>query len=168
MFRRPSVIKDISSLRVITCSNESTTTASLTGSSDEDHTSWQSQSKFGLPPSPMDDILPPLRPLTTEEHSELTDILRSTLNLSNTSCAIQAEEDACDLINYAFELIDDKMTVGDVIEELEFMDLEICNTSTLREMRKVLAIFLSDLQDDVCDDSWQTRQPLQNLCPWGM
>ena len=43
------------------------------------------------------------------------------------------------------------MTVG-VIEELEFMDLEICNTSTLREMRKVLAIFLSDLQDDVCDD----------------
>ena len=146
MFRRPSVIKDISSLRVITCSNESTTTASLTGSSDED------QSKFGLPPSPMDDILPPLRPLTTEEHSELTDILRSTLNLSNTSCAIQAEEDVCDLINYAFELIDDKMTVGDIIEELEFMDLEICNTSTLREMRKVLAIFLSDLQDDVCDD----------------
>ena len=87
---------------------------------------WQSQSKFGLPPSPIDDILPPLRPLTTEEHSELTDILRSTLNLSNTSCAIQAEEDACDLINYAFELIDDKMTVCDVIEELEFMDLEIC------------------------------------------
>ena len=43
------------------------------------------------------------------------------------------------------------MTVG-AIEELEFMDLEICNTSTLREMRKVLAIFLSDLQDDVCDD----------------
>ena len=100
----------------------------------------------------MDDILPPLRPLTTEEHSELTDILRSTLNLSNTSCAIQAEEDACDLINYAFELIDDKMTVGDVIEELEFMDLEICNTSTLCEMRKVLAIFLTHLQDDVCDD----------------
>ena len=59
------------------------------------------------------------------------------------------------------------MTVG-AIEELEFMDLEICNTSTLREMRKVLAIFLSDLQDDVCDDSWQTRQPVQNLCPWGM
>ena len=48
------------------------------------------------------------------------------------------------------------MTVG-AIEELEFMDLEICNTSTLREMRKVLAIFLSDLQDDVCDDSYGRR-----------
>ena len=36
-------------------------------------------------------------------------------------------------------------------KELEFMELEICGFEVLKEMRKCLAIFLSELKDDVSD-----------------
>ena len=104
---------------------------------------------FALPPSPMDNILPPLRPLTDEEQSHIFLLLHGIINLKNAECPIQAEQDASDMINYTCELIDDKMTVCDIIEEIDFMDLDICSPTVLIEMRKCLAVYLSQLEDDV-------------------
>ena len=121
----------MSSVKVISYEQQSTNTAPTLVESDDNHfgsgsVSWRGGSSVVssiyskddelLPSSPMDNILPPLRPLTTEEQTKLSELLRSTLNLSNTSCALQAEEDATDLINYVCELIEDKMTVGDICE----------------------------------------------------
>ena len=122
----------MSSVKVISYEQQSTTnTAPTLAESDDDQlgsgsVSWRGGSSVVssiyskeddlLPSSPMDNILPPLRPLTTEEQSQLSELLRGKLNLTNTSCALQAEEDATDLINYVSELIEDKMTVGDICE----------------------------------------------------
>ena len=122
----------MSSVKVISYEQQSTTnTAPTLAESDDDDqlgsrsVSWRGGSSVVssiyskdelLSSSPMDNILPPLRPLTTEEQSQLSELLRGKLNLTNTSCALQAEEDATDLINYVCELIEDKMTVGDICE----------------------------------------------------
>jgi len=138
MFRRPSLLSDISSLRRLG-SGESVPSADF--SSDDSDSACDGS---GWRASPTDDISAP-RPLTPEESSELHALLKSTLKLSNSPCAIQAEEDAKDLLNYAFDLIGDGETVGDVLEELEFMEMEICPSSTLDEMGVRLAKFLSKL-----------------------
>ena len=121
----------MSSVKVISYEQQSTNTAPTLAESDDDQfgsgsvlwrggssvvSSIYSKDDELLPSSPMDNILPPLRPLTTEEQAQLSELLRGKLNLTNTSCALQAEEDATDLINYVCELIEDKMTVGDICE----------------------------------------------------
>ena len=114
---------------------------------------------FALPPSPMDNILPPLRPLTDEEHSHIFLLLHDILNFENAECQIQAERDAADMITYTCEMIDAKMRVGYIIEEMDFMDLDICSpTTVLIEMRKCLAVYLSQLEDDDVDDDKRKSQ----------
>ena len=102
----------------------------------------------------MDNILPPLRPLTDEEHSHIFLLLHDILNFENAECQIQAERDAADMITYTCEMIDAKMRVGYIIEEMDVMDLDICSpTKVLIEIRKCLAVYLSQLEDDdVYDD----------------
>ena len=103
---------------------------------------------FVIPPSQMDNILPPLRPLTDEEHSHIFLLLHGILNFENAECQIQAERDAADMITYTCEMIDAKMRVGYIIEEMDFMDLDICSpTTVLIEMRKCLAVYLSQLEE---------------------
>jgi len=94
----------------------------------------------------MDTISAP-RPLVPDEAEALTALLKSHLRLHNCSCAMQAEEDATDLLNYANDMIEDGETVGKVLEELEFMELEICDVQVLENMRCSLAEFLAKLHN---------------------
>lgn len=102
MFRRPSLLSDISSLRSLSGSDGSAASASLG-------------------PSPLDEIAAPPRELASEEVEELSSLIRGCLKLTNCACAIQAEEDASDFIDYAVDLIADGLCVISVLEELAFM-----------------------------------------------
>ncbi len=173
MYRRPSLLNDISALRLAALRRTNSlgketvsaptlatdaSTASPTPSdynNDTNHggggslsSSNQQQHYIGgaLSSSPIDEISAPLdRDLTSDELSELQELLRGTLQLTNCSCAIQAAEDATDLVNYACDLVDDKLTVGAILEELEFMELEICGRDSLLDMRAKLADYLGSL-----------------------
>jgi hypothetical protein len=96
------------------------------------------------PPNDMDLSAP--RTLTGAEINSLTALLRSHLQLSNSSCALQAEEDATDLLNYALEMIGDGYTIGKVLEELSIMEMEICNEEVLEDMRGSLVDYLAKIQ----------------------
>lgn len=139
--RRPSVLTDIATLRNLSSGSG---VSSMTALKPEDD-----DNEF----LDLDEItLPTYRSLSEEELTLLQDILRGTLTLHNCSCALQAQEDAVDLINYACELLigneeDDKMTVSAVLEELEYMELEICGHDSLEQMRKGLVKFLLKLYD---------------------
>lgn len=126
MFRRRSLLTEISSLAQSGSSAQSTSSGG------------------GRGVSPLDDVVAP-RPLTAAEADQLRAELKATLKLTNCSCVFQAEEDAVDLLTYAFDLIGDGETVGAVLGELEFMELEICGPASLEEMRVVLANFLGKL-----------------------
>ena len=84
MFLRPSLLSDISSLRSLSGSDGSAASASLG-------------------PSPLDEIAAPPRELASEEVEELFSLIRGCLKLTNCACAIQAEEDASDFIDYAVD-----------------------------------------------------------------
>ena len=85
----------------------------------------------------MDDVTPP-RALEPDELAELSDMLKEHLILSAVPKA-QAEDDAEDLLNYAFDLIGDGVSVGEVISEVDDLGLEICSAESLDGMRKSLA-----------------------------
>lgn len=94
----------------------------------------------------MDEITaPPDRSLAPDELAELSSILRSALRLHNSSCAVQANEDATDLVHYALDLIQDGLSVGEVLEELRCVGLEICDGDSLDEIGERLASYLSGL-----------------------
>lgn len=162
MFRRPSLLNDIASMRNV--SGYDTSCSTLTDNNGgADYT-------FDL-----DDIaIPATRPLTQGELAGLQDIIKESLTLTNCSCAIQAQEDAIDLVNFATELFlgsDDTtdasdadsndesndesdvtkdssskpLTVRSVLEELEDMELEICGPIAIEAMRKKLVHYLVKL-----------------------
>ena len=83
----------------------------------------------------MTDSATPSRALTPPEIDELKSSLKSHLRLHNSPCAFQAEADADDLLNYALDMIEDGNNVNSVCEELNFMEMSICDEEVLEEVR---------------------------------
>lgn len=102
----------------------------------------------------MDDISSP-RPLTEDEAAELKALLKPHLKLNNVSCPFQADADADDLLNYALDMIEDGENVGKVLEELEFMELEICSRDVAQDMREDLAEFLARIHKKEGKRNWR-------------
>ena len=48
-------------------------------------------------------------------------------------------------MNYGIDLITDGMSVGVILEEIDFMELEICPMASLEELRKPLATYFGKL-----------------------
>lgn len=67
----------------------------------------------------------PTRPLSESEVDELRALMKAQLNIKGSDWTAQmvAEDDANDLLDYAFDMIGSKESVGRVIDELEFMGL---------------------------------------------
>ena len=70
-------------------------------------------------------LLVATRKLTENETNQLRSLLKSELNISNSSNSQQAEEDAADLLDYAFAMIANGKNVGYVAEEVS---LFVCTT----------------------------------------
>ena len=105
----------------------------------------------------MDDVTAP-RPLEPDELAQLGDILKSHLKLSSTSCAFQAEADAEDVLNYAFDLIGDGEDVGHVISEVSDLEMEICGEESLQGMREDIAEFLVKMEGKGWKNKWARIQ----------
>lgn len=159
MFRRPSLLNDISSLR---CGGETAPTVSRSSSITTVGSGDYYGGRRGAGGDPADEVTAPTdRSMTPDEISQLSAMLRSTLRLRNSSCAIQADEDATDLVSYAVELVEGGMPVGGVLEELRDMELEICGSDSLDEMRERLAGYLGGLDGNKSD--WRSRREQQRL-----
>jgi len=109
----------------------------------------------------MDDIAAP-RPLTPEETDELKATLKSHLRLHNSPCAFQAEADADDLLNYALDMIEDGNTIQHVCEELEFMEMSICDVEVLEKIKFELCTYMTSLTKKVKKGNWRDNNYLLN------
>jgi len=109
----------------------------------------------------MDDISAP-RPLTSEETDELKATLKSHLRLHNSPCAFQAEADADDLLNYALDMIEDGNTIQHVCEELEFMEMSICDVEVLEKIKMELCTYMTELTKKVKKGNWRDNNYLLN------
>ena len=90
------------------------------------------------------------RKLTDSETSKLRSLLKSNLKLakSNNSEKQQAEEDAADLLDYAFAMIANGKNVGYVVEELKSMEMEVCDASSAEILGRTLANFLGLISEN--------------------
>jgi len=109
----------------------------------------------------MDDIAAP-HPLTPEETDELKATLKSHLRLHNSPCAFQAEADADDLLNYALDMIEDGNTIQHVCEELEFMEMSICDVEVLEKIKFELSTYMNELTKKVKKGNWRDNNYLLN------
>ncbi|KAL9187515.1 hypothetical protein ACHAXT_001618 [Thalassiosira profunda] len=82
------------------------------------------------------------KPLSEEETESLTSLLRSHLKLNNVACALDAEADAEDLLNYTVDLINEGEPLDTIAENLADMELEICDVGALENIRDALEDFL--------------------------
>jgi hypothetical protein len=92
----------------------------------------------------------PTRPLSESEMDELRALMKAQLNIEGSDWTAQmvAEDDANDLLDYAFDMIGSKESVGRVIDELEFMGLPVCNSAVAEKLRYCLAKFLCELNEE--------------------
>ena len=82
------------------------------------------------------------RELTQDEISSLRVQLKSKLNITNPS----QEEDASDLLDYAIGMVSDiGQTVGYMMKELLFMEMEVFTSDVADSFGKCLAAFLIDI-----------------------
>ena len=107
----------------------------------------------------MDDISAP-RPLTSDETDELKVTLKSHLRQHNSPCAFQAEADADDLLNYALDMIEDGNTIQHVCEELEFMEMSICDVEVLEKIKMELCTYMNELTKKVKKGNWRDNNYL--------
>ena len=61
------------------------------------------------------------------------------------SCVLQAEEDATDLLDYALDMVGDGEALGKVLEELAFIEMEICDEYVLENVRISIGDFVMGL-----------------------
>eukprot|EP00986_Skeletonema_menzelii_P016898 scaffold16368_cov155-Skeletonema_menzelii.AAC.1 len=92
--------------------------------------------------SSTDDIVA-TRKLTESETATLRSLLKSQLNIKAGDA--QDEEDAGDLLDYAFAMIANGRNVGCVTEELKSMELEVCPAESAQKLGSCLSKFLLDL-----------------------
>ncbi|KAL7486236.1 hypothetical protein ACHAW6_011824, partial [Cyclotella cf. meneghiniana] len=81
------------------------------------------------------------RKLTPTETATLRSRLRNELVVKGP----QDEEDAGDLLDYAFAMIANGKDVAYVVEELTSMEMEVCDAPSAKKLGDVLAAFFSDL-----------------------
>jgi len=86
------------------------------------------------------------RELTPDETSRLRVQLKSKLNITNPS----QEEDASDLLDYAIGMVSDiGQTVGYMMNELLFMEMEVFTSDVADSFGQCLAAFLIDISGGV-------------------
>jgi hypothetical protein len=88
----------------------------------------------------MDEITAP-RKLTNDEVVKLRSLLKTKLKLHGP----QSEEDASDLLDYAFAMIANGKGSIYVANELRSMDMEVCDGESADMIGVTLAEFLGDL-----------------------
>lgn len=91
--------------------------------------------------SATDDVVA-TRKLTETETSTLRALLKSQLNITGDA---QDDEDAGDLLDYAFAMIANGKAVSYVTEELKSMELEVCTAESAQKVGRCLSNFLRDL-----------------------
>eukprot|EP00577_Skeletonema_sp_RCC1716_P014486 CAMPEP_0113426702 /NCGR_PEP_ID=MMETSP0013_2-20120614/30884_1 /TAXON_ID=2843 ORGANISM="Skeletonema costatum, Strain 1716" /NCGR_SAMPLE_ID=MMETSP0013_2 /ASSEMBLY_ACC=CAM_ASM_000158 /LENGTH=461 /DNA_ID=CAMNT_0000315029 /DNA_START=98 /DNA_END=1481 /DNA_ORIENTATION=+ /assembly_acc=CAM_ASM_000158 len=102
-----------------------------------------------------DDIVA-TRKLTDSETATLRSILKSQLNIKAGDA--QDEEDAGDLLDYAFAMIANGRNVECVKDELKSMELEVCPAESAQKVGRSLSKFLLDLDNKAGGSS----QPLSD------
>ncbi|EED95268.1 predicted protein [Thalassiosira pseudonana CCMP1335] len=90
----------------------------------------------------MDTNLTAPHKLTDEESATLRSNLKSQLNINNDG---QAEEDAADLLDYAFAMIANGKNVGYVVDELKSMEMEVCDAAAAQRLGCALSKYLREL-----------------------
>mmetsp|Transcript_1122 Transcript_1122/g.1806 ORF Transcript_1122/g.1806 Transcript_1122/m.1806 type:complete len:473 (+) Transcript_1122:117-1535(+) len=91
-----------------------------------------------------DDIIA-TRKLTESETATLRSLLKSQLNIKAGDA--QDEEDAGDLLDYAFAMIANGRNVECVKDELKSMELEVCPAESAQRVGRSLSKFLLDLDN---------------------
>ena len=90
--------------------------------------------------------LKPARELTEDEVERLQAILKIQVESDPKFNMLHDGQDYEDLIEYAFDMISDKESVGHVVEEVQFMEFKCFNEEVAKRFGKVLTRFFSDLK----------------------
>jgi len=85
------------------------------------------------------------RELTEDETTSLRMMLKSKLKIPDDSY----QDDAADLLDYAFDMVGDGKTVGYAIEELVFMEMEVLTAEMSESFAQCLSTFLLGLSGEV-------------------
>ena len=96
----------------------------------------------------MEEITAP-RKLSSEETCTLRSLLHSKLSIPSPSSKNnqQAEEDASDLLDYAFAMISNGKNVQYVINELSSLDMEICDGNCASMLGDVLVSYFIEMEE---------------------
>ena len=98
---------------------------------------------------PIDATITTPRPLTLTDKSLLEELFKQQLSITTTEDA----EDATHLIEYIIEMIDSmNKNVGEVMEEMVYMDYDICKEDEIQKLGMCLSVFLHEISYESDDE----------------
>eukprot|EP00581_Thalassiosira_minuscula_P007709 CAMPEP_0183710704 /NCGR_PEP_ID=MMETSP0737-20130205/6370_1 /TAXON_ID=385413 /ORGANISM="Thalassiosira miniscula, Strain CCMP1093" /LENGTH=2090 /DNA_ID=CAMNT_0025939029 /DNA_START=109 /DNA_END=6381 /DNA_ORIENTATION=- len=98
------------------------------------------------------DLVAP-RPLTQSDMAHLRTVFELQLRITDRA----SEEDASDLLDYALDMIGRGKNVGSVMEELEFMQYDVCDAEAAQKIGKCLTSFLRELVREIEGETSTTK-----------
>jgi hypothetical protein len=78
------------------------------------------------------------RKLTTSEAETVFELMKAELNITNDD----DDADANTLLMYALDIVDEGQSVGKVIEEIDMLEMSVCNAKAAQNVALVLSKYL--------------------------
>ncbi|KAL9184887.1 hypothetical protein ACHAXT_002664, partial [Thalassiosira profunda] len=97
--------------------------------------------------APDNELVAP-RPLSERDLAALRALVAGQLNVAGSPASQEEEEDARDLIDYAVDMVKRGKNVGSAVEELEFMQYDICDAAVAQNIGKCLAAFFKEMKTE--------------------